>query len=90
MLYLIDNSDTVPITPEDPNERRTVTVLSYTMSNPHSGTDSPAIHASDSRLRSGDLDHVNNALAALQVKDAAAPVSTAGARSASFGAGGPL
>jgi hypothetical protein len=60
------------------------------MSNPPSGTDSPAIHASDSRLRSGDLDHVNDALAALQVKDAATPVSTLGARSTPFGAGGPL
>ena len=64
--------------------------ISGAMSNPTSGTQTPAIHVSDSRLRSGDLVHVNNALAALQVKDAVAPVSTAGARSASFGAGGPL
>lgn len=90
-----DNSDKVCITPEDPNRRAhrhgpSSTRVSRTMSDPTSGTHTPAIHVSDSRLRSGDLDQVNNALAALQGKDAAAPVSTAGARSASFGAGGPL
>jgi hypothetical protein len=61
------------------------------MSNPLSGTDSPPIHASDSRLQSGDLDRVDNALAALQVKDAAPTHLPAhGIRSASFGAGGRL
>jgi hypothetical protein len=63
------------------------------MSNPGplSGTDSPPIHALDSRLQSGDLDHVNNALAALQVKDAATThLPTHGARSTPFGAGGRL
>ncbi len=61
------------------------------MSNPHSGTDSPAVHASDSRLRSKDLDRVNNALVALQGKDTTATlVPTHGARSTPFGAGGPL
>ncbi|KAN0105247.1 bifunctional 6-phosphofructo-2-kinase [Russula decolorans] len=61
------------------------------MSNPLSGTDSPPIHASDSRLQSGDLDRVDNALAALQVKDAAAThLPTHGARSTLFGAAGRL
>jgi hypothetical protein len=61
------------------------------MSNPLSETDTPPIHASDSRLQSGDLDHVNNALAALQVKGAAAMhLPTHGARSTPFGAGGRL
>lgn len=61
------------------------------MSNPGplSGTDSPPIHASDSRLQSGDLVHVDKALAALQVKDAATThLPTHGARSSSFGAFG--
>lgn len=63
------------------------------MSNPLSGTNSPPIniHASDSRLQSGDLDHVDNALAALQVKDAAAThLPIHGARSTLFGAAGRL
>jgi len=63
------------------------------MSNPASGTDSPTTRPSHSRLRSGDLDHVNDALVAHQVKDAAAThhVSiTHGTRSTPFGAGGLL
>jgi hypothetical protein len=61
------------------------------MSNPLFETDTPPIHASDSRLRSKDLDHVDNALAALQGKDAAAThLPTHGARSTPFGAGGRL
>jgi hypothetical protein len=60
------------------------------MSGPHSGTDSPIVRGSDSQLQSKDLDHVNNALAALQVKDAARHPSGHGPRSTSFGAGGHL
>jgi len=62
------------------------------MSNPLPDIDSPPIHASsDSRLQSGDLDHVDNALAALQVKDSAAThLPIHGARSTPFGAGGRL
>jgi len=61
------------------------------MSNPLSETDSPPIHASDSRLQSGDLVHVDNALVALQGKDAAAThLPTLGARFTTFGAGGRL
>jgi hypothetical protein len=63
------------------------------MSNPRplSETDTPPIRASHSRLQSDDLDHVDNALVALQVKDAATMLSpTHGARSNSFGAGGRL
>jgi hypothetical protein len=59
------------------------------MSNPPSGTNSPPIHVPDLRLQSRDLDHVDIALAALQVKDAAAThLPTHGARSSSFGAFG--
>lgn len=57
------------------------------MSGAQSGTDSPIIQASDSRLQSKDLDHVNNALTALQVKDAA---THTGPRSTPYGAGGLL
>ena len=60
------------------------------MSGPHSGTDSPIIQGSDSQLRSKDLDLVNNALTALQVKDGATPPSGHGTRSTPFGAGGLL
>jgi hypothetical protein len=62
------------------------------MSNPPSGTDSPVIHDTDSRLRSKDLDHVDSALAALQlqVKDAPGHLLAHGTRSSSFGAGGHL
>lgn len=60
------------------------------MSGPQSGTDSPIIQASDSRLQSKDLDHVNNALTALQGKDAATHTSGHGARSTPYGAGGLL
>jgi hypothetical protein len=60
------------------------------MSVPHSGTDSPVIQASDSRLQSRDLDHVNKALNALQVKDAATHSPGHGTRSTPFGAGGLL
>ncbi len=60
------------------------------MSAPHSGTDSPVIQVSDSRLQSRDLIHVNNALNALQVKDAATHLSVHGTRSTPFGAGGTL
>ncbi|KAH9967908.1 bifunctional phosphatase [Russula dissimulans] len=61
------------------------------MSNPHSGTNSPVNQASDSQLESGNLYHVNNRLAAFQVKDATphAPPGH-GARSAPYGAGGHL
>jgi hypothetical protein len=60
------------------------------MSGLQSGTDSPAIQASDSQLQSKDLDHVNNALTALQGKDTATHPSGHGARSTPFGAGGLL
>ncbi|KAI0290462.1 bifunctional phosphatase [Russula brevipes] len=61
-----------------------------TMSAPPSGTHSPVVQASDSQLQSGDLDHVNKALAALQGKDGATLAPGHGARSAPFGAGGLL
>jgi len=60
------------------------------MSGPHSGTDSPIIQGSDSQLQSKDLDHVDNALTALQVRDAATHPPGHGPRSTPFGAGGLL
>jgi len=55
------------------------------MTDPHAGTDSPVIQGSDSQLQSKDLDHVNNALTALQGKDAATHPSSHGPRSTPFG-----
>ncbi|KAI0303435.1 bifunctional phosphatase [Multifurca ochricompacta] len=58
------------------------------MSISNSGTDSP-LPTSNPQLQSGDLDRVNNALAAA-LTDTAPLASGQGGRSAPFGAGGPL